>query len=70
MSARGAICAPPALVPIGFSDDSDPALALSCYLIAEDEQHGGHQGWPVYLLAGIVILCAGFWSALVAKLWQ
>jgi len=47
-----------------------PALGVSCYLISVDVRHGGHEGWLAYLLGGLVLLCAGFWSALAAKLGQ
>lgn len=47
-----------------------PALGLSFFLLYEDSRHGSHQTWPLYLFAGIALICVGFWSALGAKLWQ
>ena len=43
-----------------------PALGLSGLLVYEDARHGGHQVWPVYLFAAIVLACAGVWGAIAA----
>lgn len=41
---------------------------ISLLLLYLDGLHGGHSEWPVYLFAGVVLACAGVWSAILAKL--
>ena len=42
---------------------------LSFLLMANDTvTNGGNEVWPVYVCAALGLLCAGAWSALVAKI--
>ena len=47
-----------------------PVLGLSGFLLDEDARRGGNQGWPVYLFAAVVFICAGVWGAIAANLNQ
>src|ERR1700737_4300178 len=44
-------------------------LAGGSYLLMYiDSLHGGHTAWPVYLFAGVGIVCAGVWGYIASKL--
>jgi hypothetical protein len=45
-----------------------PLLGASGYLLHTDAVNGGHQVWPVYVFAGVGLLCAGVWGCLAVKL--
>lgn len=45
-----------------------PLLVASFFLLHVDALNGGHDAWPVYLFAGVVLVCAGVWGALVARI--
>lgn len=45
-----------------------PILAGAWYLLQLDAENGGKEGWPVFLLAGVVLVCAVVWGLLVAMI--
>ncbi len=45
-----------------------PAVTGAWYLLHLDAVHGGHAVWPVYLFAGVALICALVWSLLVATI--
>ena len=45
-----------------------PLLGASGYLLHIDAVNGGHEVWPVYLFAGVAVVCAGVWGCLAVKL--
>lgn len=44
------------------------ALALSFLFLYNDAVDGYHEVWPVYVFAGMVIVCSLVWSYLIVKL--
>lgn len=45
-----------------------PAAIGAYFLLYVDALHGSHEVWPVYLFAGVGVVCAVVWSLLAAKL--
>lgn len=45
-----------------------PLLAASSFLLHNDAVNGGHDTWPADLFAGVVLVCAGVWGYLAAKI--
>jgi hypothetical protein len=41
---------------------------VSWWFLYRDALHGYHEVWPVYLFAGVAIVCTGVWGAILAKL--
>jgi putative flippase GtrA len=41
---------------------------VSYLLMYIDSLHGGHTAWPVYLFAGVGIVCAGVWGYIASTL--
>ncbi len=47
-----------------------PAIFVARLLLQLDSEHGGHEVWPVYLFAGVGLVCAVVWSLLVASIFS
>lgn len=45
-----------------------PTLGLSFLCLYRDAIHGYQEVWPVYLFAGVAVVCALCWSYLVSRL--
>jgi hypothetical protein len=43
-------------------------IGLSYLLLSSDAAHGHHEIWPVYLFAGVMVVCGLFLSYLVARM--
>jgi hypothetical protein len=43
-----------------------PLWGATYFCLHEDALHGYHAVWPVYLFAGVAIICALFWGYLLA----
>lgn len=44
-----------------------PVLVCAWYLLHLDAANGGQEVWPVYVFAGVALVCAVVWSLLGAK---
>jgi hypothetical protein len=44
-----------------------PILVCAWYLLHLDAANGGQEVWPVYVFAGVALICAVVWSLLGAK---
>ena len=45
-----------------------PVAVLSYLYLYQDAQNGYHEVLPVYVFAGVAIICAGVWSYLASRL--
>lgn len=45
-----------------------PALGISFFSLYHDAATGYNQVWPVFLFAGVALVCTLFWSYLVSQL--
>jgi len=45
-----------------------PVVAGAWYLLHLDAVNGGQTAWPVYVFAGVAVVCAVVWGLLVAKI--
>jgi hypothetical protein len=45
-----------------------PLLGTSFFLLHTDAVNGGHEVWPAYVFAGVVVVCAVLWGYLAAKI--
>lgn len=43
-------------------------LGISFLFLYLDALHGGHEVLPVYLFAGVVLVCGSYWAYLVSRL--
>jgi len=46
------------------------AWGVSWILVVRDFNHGGHQGWPVIVFAGLGLVCITVWSYVLALIMQ
>jgi cytochrome bd-type quinol oxidase subunit 2 len=44
-----------------------PIAVASYFYLRQDALHGYHEVLPVYVFAGVAVLCAGVWSYLVSR---
>ena len=44
-----------------------PLLGASAFVLNMDAVHGGHEAWPADVFAGVVLVCAVVWAALVSS---
>ena len=45
-----------------------PLLGVALFLMYVDAANGGNESWPVYVLFGVVLVCAAVWGGLAAKI--
>jgi hypothetical protein len=45
-----------------------PLVEVSYLLLRNDAAQGAKEVWPVYLFAGVAVVCGLFWAALVGRL--
>lgn len=45
-----------------------PVAIIAFLYLENDAAHGYHQVLPVYVFAGVAVLCAAVWSSLVSKI--
>ena len=50
--------------------ESVPLLGTSFHFLYRDAVRGYDQFWPVYLFAGVSVVCASIWGALIAGLFS